>query len=281
MKIIIVEDEKAAVRNLKALLQEVKPDAEVEGTLDSITAVLDWFSTHPMPDMLFLDIHLADGSAFEIFDHLDITCPIVFTTAYDEYALRAFKVNSIDYLLKPIGREDIENAFRKLEHLHVPGHGSEQTSGLVSELASEQVGEPVSERKAKADDSLVQLIRSLKKRESYKAHFLIPIKGDKLLPVSVDMILLFYIQDCKVNVVLADGKEYVFPQTLDEVAESLDPALFFRVNRQFLISREAIKDIDLWFNNRLSINLRCKVTDEKVLVSKARVQEFKEWFSRI
>lgn len=265
MKIIIVEDEKAAVRNLKALLQEVKPDAEVEGTLDSITAVLDWFSTHPMPDMLFLDIHLADGSAFEIFDHLDIACPIVFTTAYDEYALRAFKVNSIDYLLKPIGREDIENAFRKLEHLHVPGRPSE----------------PVSERKEKGDDSLVQLIRSLKKRESYKAHFLIPIKGDKLLPVSVDMILLFYIQDCKVNVVLADGKEYVFPQTLDEVAESLDPALFFRVNRQFLISREAIKDIDLWFNNRLSINLRCKVTDEKVLVSKARVQEFKEWFSRI
>lgn len=269
MKLIIVEDEKAAVRNLKALLQEVKPDAQVEGTLDSITSVLDWFSTHPMPDMLFLDIHLADGSAFEIFDHLEITCPIVFTTAYDEYALRAFKVNSIDYLLKPIGRKDIENAFLKLEHLHVSGH----VSGRMSEQASE--------RKEKSDDSLVQLIRSLKKRESYKAHFLIPIKGDKLLPVSVDMILLFYIQDCKVNVVLTDGKEYVFPQPLDEVAESLDPALFFRVNRQFLISREAIKDIDLWFNNRLSINLRCKVTDEKVLVSKARVQEFKDWFSRI
>ena len=94
------------------------------------------------------------------------------------------------------------------------------------------------------------------------------------------MILLFYIQDCKVKVVLVDGKEYTFPQTLDEITECIDPSLFFRVNRQFLISREAIKDIDLWFNNRLSINLRCKVSDEKVLVSKARVQEFKDWFSK-
>ena len=133
--------------------------------------------------MIFMDIHLADGSAFEIFDHVDITCPIVFTTAYDEYALRAFKVNSVDYLLKPIGKSDIEKAFHKLEQLH----GSEQGKS--------------------PDNALLQLIHSLKKQESYKTHFLIPAKGDKLLPVSVDMILLFYIQDCKVKVVLADGKE--------------------------------------------------------------------------
>lgn len=254
MKVIIVEDENAAVRNLVALLHEVKPEVVVEATLDSISAVLDWFAVHPMPQLLFMDIHLADGSAFEIFDHVDITCPIIFTTAYDEYALRAFKVNSIDYLLKPIGRSDIEKAFHKLEHLHASGGEGH-------------------------DDSLLQLIHSLKKQESYKTHFLIPVKGDKLLPISVDTILLFYIQDSRVNVVMADGNEYAFPQTLDEVAECVNPAVFFRVNRQFLISREAIRDIDLWFNNRLSINLRCKVTDEKVLVSKARVQEFKEWFA--
>lgn len=254
MKVVIVEDENAAVRNLVALLQEVKPEVVIEATLDSISAVLDWFAIHPMPQLLFMDIHLADGSAFEIFDHVDITCPIIFTTAYDEYALRAFKVNSVDYLLKPIGKSDVEKAFHKLEHLHPSG------------------GEM-------PDGSLLQLIHSLKRQESYKTHFLIPLKGDKLLPISVDMILLFYIQDCRVKAVLADGNEYVFPQTLDEVAECVNPSLFFRVNRQFLISREAIKDIDLWFNNRLSINLRCRVTDEKVLVSKARVQEFKEWFS--
>lgn len=257
MKIIIVEDENAAVRNLKALLQEVRPEAEIETVLDSISSVIEWFDVHSMPDLLFMDIHLADGSAFEIFDHVEITCPIIFTTAYDEYALRAFKVNSVDYLLKPIGRSDVEKAFQKLEQLH----------GVVGGVST--------------DSALLQLIRSLKRQESYKTHFLIPIKGDKLLPVSVDMILLFYIQDCKVKVVLADGKEYVFPQTLDEVAECVNPSLFFRVNRQFLLSREAIKDIDLWFNSRLSINLRCKVTEERVLVSKARVQEFKDWFSSI
>lgn len=257
MKVIIIEDENAAVRNLKALLQEIKPETDLVATLDSIASVLDWFQVHSMPDMLFMDIHLADGSAFEIFNHIDITCPIIFTTAYDEYALKAFKVNSVDYLLKPIDKSDLEKAFQKLEHLHL------------------------TEEKRIPDDSLLELIRSLKKQESYKTHFLIPVKGDKLLPVSVDAILLFYIQDCKVKAVLADGKEYIFPQTLDEVTECINPTLFFRVNRQFLISREAIKDIDLWFNNRLSINLRCKVTDEKVLVSKARVQEFKEWFSCI
>lgn len=171
MKVIIIEDEKAAVRNLKALLQEVKPEVEVEATLDSIAAVLDWFAMHSVPDMIFMDIHLADGSAFEIFGHVDITCPIIFTTAYDEYALRAFKVNSVDYLLKPIGKSDIEKAFHKLEQLH----GSEQGKS--------------------PDNALLQLIHSLKKQESYKTHFLIPVKGDKLLPISVDMILLFYIQD--------------------------------------------------------------------------------------
>lgn len=255
MKVIIIEDENAAVRNLKALLAEARPEAEIETVLDSIAAVLDWFSLHAMPDLIFMDIHLADGSAFEIFEHVDITCPIIFTTAYDEYALRAFKVNSVDYLLKPIGKGDVEQALQKLEHLHLQG------------------------KAPSSDDSLLQLIHSLKKQESYKTHSLIPVKGDKLLPVSVDMILLFYIQDCKVKVVLVDGNEYVFPQTLDEVSECINPSLFFRVNRQFLISREAVKDIDLWFNNRLAINLRCKVTDEKVLVSKARVQEFKDWFS--
>ena len=257
MKTIIIEDEKAAVRNLKALLLEVNPGIEVETSLDSIASSLDWFATQPMPDLLIMDIHLADGSAFEIFDHVDITCPIIFTTAYDEYALRAFKVNSVDYLLKPISRHDVEQALHKLEHL-VPAHGS-----------------------SAGESSLLQLIRSLKRQESYKTHFLVPIKGDKLLPISIDMILLFYIQDCKVKVVLADGKEYNFPQTLDEVAECINPSLFFRVNRQFLVSREAIKDIDLWFNNRLSLNLRCDVSEERVLVSKAKVQEFKDWFSSI
>lgn len=186
--------------------------------------------------------------------------PIIFTTAYDEYALRAFKVNSIDYLLKPIGKEDIEHAFEKLDNLQdtIPENGS---------------------RRENKEEELLHLIHSLKKQENYKTHFLIPIKGDKLLPVSIDMIQLFYIKDCQVKAVLTDGVEYNFSLTLDELVDCLNPSLFFRVNRQFLISREAIKDLDLWFNSRLSINLHHSRMTEKVLVSKARVAEFKEWFS--
>jgi len=256
MKTVIIEDEKAAVRNLTSLLNEVKPEAEIIAILDSINSTIEWFGIHPMPELVFMDIHLADGSAFEIFDHISITCPIIFTTAYDEYALRAFKVNSIDYLLKPIGKEDIEHAFEKLDNLQdaIPENGSKREN---------------------KEEELLHLIHSLKKQENYKTHFLIPMKGDKLLPVSIDMIQLFYIKDCQVKAVLTDGMEYNFSLTLDELVDCLNPSLFFRVNRQFLISREAIKDIDLW----LSINLRHSRMTEKILVSKARVAEFKEWFS--
>ena len=118
MKALIIEDEKAAVRNLMALLGEVDPDIEVIDVLDSITDSVEWFQSHPMPELIFLDIHLADGSAFEIFGHVDISCPIIFTTAYDEYALKAFKVNSVDYLLKPIDADDIRKALDKLSRLH-------------------------------------------------------------------------------------------------------------------------------------------------------------------
>ena len=159
MKTVIVEDEKAAVRNLVSLLKEVEPDVEVVTVLDSIEATIEWFGNHPMPELVFMDIHLADGSAFEIFEHISITCPIIFTTAYDEYALRAFKVNSIDYLLKPIGKEDVEHAFEKLGNLHKPvtGVGNQQPQ----------------------KEELLQLIHSLKEQENYKTHFLIPLKGDK------------------------------------------------------------------------------------------------------
>ncbi len=242
MKALIIEDEKAAVRNLMALLGEVDPDIEVIDVLDSITDSVEWFQLRPMPELIFLDIHLADGSAFEIFGHVDISCPVIFTTAYDEYALKAFKVNSVDYLLKPIDADDIRKALDKLSRL--------QSTAVEKEAI---------------DYSAVM-------------QALIPMKGDKLLPVSVDMILFFYIADGNVKAVMTDGKEYLFTQTLDELADSLDPALFFRINRQYLISRKAVQDIDLWFNGRLAINLIVPTLD-RILVSKARVPDFKTWFT--
>ena len=157
MKTLIIEDEKAALRNLKAVMQEVNTDFEIVGEVDSIFDGVEWFRTHPMPELVFMDIHLADGSAFDICAQVDITCPIIFTTAYDEYALRAFKVNSVAYLLKPISRTDLQEAMHKLELL----------------------GGQVKEEK---QPDLSAIIRSLKKKENYKTHFLVPVKGDKLLP---------------------------------------------------------------------------------------------------
>lgn len=252
MKALIIEDEKAAVRNLKALLTEVAPDMEILAAIDSITDCIDWLQTHPMPELVFLDIHLADGSAFEIFEHTDITCPIIFTTAYDEYALKAFKVNSVDYLLKPIGCTDIVRALDKLDRL--------QTT----------VSAPPADYSA--------LVHALKQMDNYKTHFLVPMKGDKLMPLSVDMILFFYIHEGNVKAVVEGSKEYTFTQTLDELCECLDPSCFFRVNRQYLLSRRAVQDIDLWFNSRLSVNLKVPVR-EKILVSKARAGQFKDWFT--
>ncbi len=252
MKAIIIEDEKAAVRNLKALLADEAPKMEFLAVLDSITETIEWFRTNPMPDLVFMDIHLADGSAFEIFEHIKITCPIIFTTAYDEYALKAFKVNSIDYLLKPISSHDIHIALSKLKLLR--------------------------EHNTDKENDYTHLLKALKKEENYKTHFLIPVKGDKLFPLPVDMILLFYIKEGVVRAVTEGDKEYIFTQTLDEINESLNPAHFFRVNRQYVISRKSVIDIDLWFNGRLSINIKIP-TEEKIVVSKARVSEFKEWFT--
>ena len=259
-KVLIIEDDHFSARRLKRLIMDIDDTIDVHGPLKSVVEVTEELAANNDYDLIFSDIRLADSDVFEAFRKVMPQSFVIFTTAYDEYALRAFKVNSIDYLLKPIGKEDIEHAFEKLDNLQdtIPENGS---------------------RRENKEEELLHLIHSLKKQENYKTHFLIPIKGDKLLPVSIDMIQLFYIKDCQVKAVLTDGVEYNFSLTLDELVDCLNPSLFFRVNRQFLISREAIKDLDLWFNSRLSINLHHSRMTEKILVSKARVAEFKEWFS--
>lgn len=251
MKALIIEDEKSAVRNLRSLLREVSPQTDIINVIDSVSDAVSWFGENPSPDIVFMDIHLADGSAFEIFDYVQVTCPIIFTTAYDEYALKAFKVNSIDYLLKPIGVDDLRQAIGKFERLH---HCPD------------------------SKDSLSALIRSIQKHEKYKTHFLIPYRGDKLVPLAVNQVQYFCITDGITQAVMEDSESYVIPYTLDELAESLDPGQFFRANRQYLISRNAVRDIDLWFNSRLSINLKVP-TYGKILISKQRVNEFKAWFA--
>lgn len=257
MKIFIIEDENAALRNLKALISEIRPQAEIIGESDTVCNAIEWFKNNDMPDLVIMDIHLADGSAFEIFDYAEITCPVIFTTAYDEYALRAFKVNSIDYLLKPINKDELRNAFAKYELLF---NGNKTTKD--------------------EDDSLIKkIIKEIKKENNYKTHFLIPVKGDKFIPLEVESIMLIYISEGVVKAVDNDNNQYAFSQTLDELTEMLNPKLFFRANRQFLVSKNAIRDVSIWFNGRLVLNLKNKaLVDERIIVSKARAADFKEWF---
>ncbi|MEG0163456.1 MAG: LytTR family DNA-binding domain-containing protein, partial [Mucinivorans sp.] len=192
-------------------------------------------------------------SAFEIFDHVQITAPVIFTTAYDEHALRAFKVNSIDYLLKPIAEQDVRQALAKLQRLttdHTTTTDGDQLRHLVELLSPKR----------------------------YTTHFLVPQHNDKFFPLTVGSISYFYINEGTVRAVTINSQTYILPQTLDEIADMVDPANFFRINRQYLISRDSVLDIGLWFNNRLSINLKIPTSD-KILVSKVRVSDFKAWFA--
>lgn len=252
MRTLIIEDEKAALRNLKAAMQEVDTDFDIVGETDSVTDTLEWFASHSMPELVFMDIHLADGSAFSIFEQVDITCPIIFTTAYDEYALQAFRVNSIAYLLKPISSADLQMAIDKLKLL-----GSAKAEGTKTDFQA--------------------VMHALKREEGYKTHFLVPVKGDRFVPVSVDQISYFYISDGVVKAVLQSSETFIFQQTLDELAELLNPRQFFRANRQYIIAHKAVVGVSLWFGGRMVLQLT-PPTDEKVIISKACVPAFREWF---
>ena len=252
MKALIIEDEIMAAKTLQKLLGEVSPETEVVAVLESIEDSVAWIEENPMPDLMFMDIHLADGSSFTIFDRVDITCPVIFTTAYDEYALKAFEVNSIDYLLKPISKESLERAMRKYRMLDQ----GRQEGGR---------------------DNIEALLYQLTQKSNYRRCFLLP-ERDKLVPLPTANIAYAYIEAKTVKLVSVDHKEYYLTQTLDDLMAQLDPKEFFRANRQFVISRSAVKDVSVWFGNKLAINLVME-TPEKIIVSKARVAEFKHWFS--
>jgi DNA-binding LytR/AlgR family response regulator len=249
MNALIIEDEILASKHLQMVLDEAG-DFTILAVLESIRTTVKWFERNPQPDIIFMDIHLSDGSAFEIFNRVKITCPIIFTTAYDEYTMKAFKVNSIDYLLKPIEVSEVQDALKKLR-----------------ELSAVEI----------MQNAIKGLIGNFKNSSKYKSHFLIPVKGDKLLPVQTNDIACLYVDTGIIKALTFEGKAYAIDFTLDELTDLLDPELFFRANRQFIISRTAIKDIDIWFNNRFSVNLKIAVP-EKIIISRIRISEFKKWF---
>ena len=252
MKAVIIEDEKIAADLLKNLICQLDEDIEVVTVLQTVEDSVEWLENNQHPDILFVDIHLADGSSFSIFEKTEVKCPIVFTTAYDEYSLKAFEVNSIDYILKPINKVDLQRALNKYKNLR--SHDIDYK------------------------DFVNRFLSGAKNVDNYKEYFLVP-ERDKLIPLAAKDIAYIYIDLKLIKAVSHSGKVYYLNQNLDEMMNQLNPKMFFRANRQYIVSHDAIKDISIWFGNKISLNLAMP-TEEKIIVSKARVSEFKNWYTR-
>ena len=251
MKTIIIEDELIASQSLQRLIAEATPQLEVTCVLQSVEEAVEHFSQPNSTELVFLDIHLADGLAFHIFEKVQIPCPIVFTTAYDQYAIDAFKVGGIDYLLKPINRDDLRRA--------------------VQRVADRTAPQPA------LDPAMLTTMTELMQPRRYKSHFLIPV-GDRLLPLKVDTIAYIHVNDKLTRAVTLDGQSYALDRPLDTILSQLDPARFFRANRQYIIAHQAIKDISIWPLSKLHVTLTLP-TPEKIIISRARASEFKDWYT--
>jgi len=251
MNVIIIEDEKPAARRLDRMLQALQVKADV--MLHSVEESLEWFQKNEHPELIFLDIQLSDGLSFEIFENIEVKSAIIFTTAYDEYALQAFKLNSIDYLLKPIDAEELEKAVLKYKE-RIPGNN-----------------------KLSLDfDDIKKLLVNPLERE-YKKRFTIKI-GQHLKMIPIDSIECFYSENKGTYIHTNDNRSYLIDSTLEELENELEPQTFFRVSRKFFVNINAIKDMVSYTNSRLQIKLN-SYNDQEVIVSRERVRDFKDWLS--
>ncbi|MEL0643450.1 LytTR family DNA-binding domain-containing protein [Olleya sp. Ti.3.14] len=249
MKVIIIEDEKPSARRLKRMLESI--DITTETMLHSVEEAIQWFNTNPHPDLIFLDIQLSDGLSFEIFDQVEVKSAIIFTTAYDEYALQAFKLNSIDYLLKPIDDEDLETAVAKYK-TRLP---QKTNIALDFEDIKKLLVNPID--------------RVYKKRFSVKV-------GQHLKLVNIDDVECFYSENKGTYLYTTEGRNYLLDTTLEALENELEPETFFRINRKFYININAIKDIISYTNSRLQIKLN-NFNEDEVIVARERVKDFKDW----
>ncbi len=250
MKILIVEDEPLAAAQLAALIAGIVPDAKILAVCDTIESTLKWLSGNEAPDLAFFDIHLGDGISFEIFKRAELQIPVIFTTAYDQYALQAFKVNSIDYLLKPIDKTELASALHKFELLH-------QTTS------------------AKITPQLIQnLISSIGKPE-YKKRFLVKI-GTHLRSIDTESVSYFYSYQKGTFLKSDDGRNYLLDQTLETIEQLVDPDKFFRINRKYLVSLSSIIDVISYSNSRFKLKVKDQEEDD-FLVAREKVKLFKDW----
>jgi two-component system, LytTR family, response regulator LytT len=254
MKILIVEDEELAVKKLQKTLSAVDATANIVGVTDSIKSSVEWLQDNPQPDLILMDIELADGQSFEIFNLTDVKSPVIFTTSYDEYALKAFKVNSVDYLLKPIQKEELQTALQKFQKLK--GNGSSDIN----------------------IDSLVKELQQKLQPKEYRKRFLVK-HAQKLVSVEIGEIAYFY-SDGRLNFFkTTDNKKFVVDYTMDELEDMLDPEKYFRISRSFYVSINSVDKIDDYFGNRLILGLKPAV-DKEALVSREKVTDFKKWMGK-
>lgn len=247
MKVIIVEDEKLSAEHLVNLLKKIDASIQVLAQLDAVKQTIDWLTSNPPPDLIFLDIHLADGISFDIFSKISIETPIVFTTAYNEYAVKAFKLNSVDYLLKPIDLNELKTAIEKYK---------KQNSFHLNKINPEWIA---------------NTFNVLQKQ--YKTRFLVKI-ADQIIPLKIEEILFFIAEDGIVLLVAKNGKRYPIDYTLDTLETLLNPDLFFRINRKILLCVDSIQKVNVWFNSRLKLEVP-HLQGEECIVSRERALAFK------
>lgn len=251
MKVIIIEDEAPAFRRLQKILEEIVTEIEIIEVIDSVSESIKWIRNHDLPDLFFMDIQLSDGLSFEIFEQVKVTKPVIFTTAFDEYMLKAFKVNSIDYLLKPIKKEDLQQSLNKYQEIHHNFNDTDQSNllGLI--------------RQVRLDD------------KKFKTRYLIK-QGDKLMSVEIDSISYFQTRHGVVHLINREGKKYLMDQTMDELSQQLDPEKFYRANRQFIVSFESIVITHRYHKGKLLLELS-PTSEEDVIVSAEKASDFKMW----
>lgn len=253
MNVLIIEDEARSARELQTVITTVNPDVKILGVLESVEQSLNWLASNVQPDLIFSDIQLADGLSFEIYEAVRINCPIIFCTAFDEYLMNAFDTNAISYLLKPINETKVQKAFLKLNTLVRPVNKEDPALRIE------------------------QLLASLKK--NYKTTLLVN-QREKIIPIQVKDIAYVCLDTTVIRLSTLQNQQYFMTSSMEELEKILDPELFFRANRQFLINRHAIGNVEKFFTRKLAVKLTVE-TPERILVSKTKAVEFLHWLEGI
>lgn len=254
MNVVIIEDESSAVERLKKLLSVVAPQAKILAVLDSVSDAILWLSNYPEPDLLFLDVQLSDGLCFEIFESISFNSPIIFTTAYDEYALKAFKFNSIDYLLKPIREKELAQSICKYKEL-TDANKNEVKNSIEALLATIKTDMP-----------------------QYKSRFLVKL-GEFYQIIETEAVAYIAIEDYLVQLTRQDGKKFIIDHSLDKLEGLLDPQEFYRINRQMIVTPFCITAIHTYTNSRLQLTLHPPIKQD-IIVSREKVGAFKRWLDK-